>query len=123
MSRHLLACLLCWAVTAFTACEDQLDITPKGKVTLETVDELELLLNQEYMLGDYPADNIGILCGESVGMFDQVSAVLSQTNTVKYALMAFDETIDRATLTTEDVRYNAIYKYINYMNTVISKMP
>ena len=123
MSRHLLTCLLCCAATVFTACEDQLDITPKGKVTLETVNELELLLNQEYMLGDYPADNIGILCGESVGMFDQVSAVLSQTNTVKYALMAFDETIDRATLTTEDVRYNSIYKYINYMNTVISKMP
>ena len=123
ISHYLFACILCCAAAVFTACEDQLDITPKGKVTLGTVDELELLLNQEYMLNDYPSDNIGILCGESVGMFDPVSTVLSQKNTVKYALMAFDESVDRATLTTEDARYNSIYKYINYMNTVISKMP
>lgn len=109
-------------VTVFTSCEDKLDIIPKGKVTLATVDELELLLNQEYLLGDFPSDNIGILAGESVGTFDQVSAVLSQKNTVKYALMAFDESVDRATLTTVDERYNNIYKYINYMNTVIAKM-
>ena len=109
-------------VTVFTSCEDKLDIIPKGKVTLATVDELELLLNQEYLLGDFPSDNIGILAGESVGTFDQVSAVLSQRNTVKYALMAFDESVDRATLTTVDERYNNIYKHINYMNTVITKM-
>ena len=76
---------------SLTSCDDKLDITPKGKVTLSSVDELELLLNQEYLLGDFPSDNIGILAGESVGTFDQVSAVLSQKNTVKYALMAFDE--------------------------------
>ena len=117
------ATLWCCSAAAFMGCEDQLDITPKGKVTLETTAELELLLNQEYLLGDYPSDNLGILCGESVGMFDQVSAVLSQTNTVKYALMAFDEAVDRATLTTDDVRYNSIYKYVNYMNTIIEKLP
>ncbi|MBQ8867195.1 MAG: RagB/SusD family nutrient uptake outer membrane protein [Bacteroidaceae bacterium] len=107
---------------SLTSCEDKLDITPKGKVTLSTVNELELLLNQEYLLGDLPADNVGILSGESVGTFDQVAAVLSQKNTVKYALLAFDEQVDRATLTTVDERYNNIYKYVNYMNTVISKM-
>ena len=109
-------------VPTLTSCDDQLDITPKGKVTLSTVNELELLLNQEYMLGDIPSDNIGILAGESVGTFDQVSAVMSQTNTVKYALMTFNEQIDRAILTTSDERYNNIYKYVNYMNTVITKM-
>lgn len=119
-----IACSLgCAVAAAFTACDDQLDITPKGKVTLSTVGELELLLNQEYLIGDMPADNVGILCGESVGVFDQVSAVLSQTNTVKYALMTFNEQVDRATLTTNDVRYSTIYKYVNYMNTVINKMP
>ena len=117
--------LLCAALltgSLFTSCESQLDIVPKGKVTLSTVDELELLLNQEYMIGDVPANNLGILSGETVGMFDQIGSVLSQTNTVKYALMAYDETVDRATLTTTDDRYNGLYKYINYMNTVITKM-
>ena len=123
MKHLIVACALCCGISvAFTSCDDQLDITPKGKVTLSTVGELELLLNQEYMMGDFPGDNIGILSGETVGIFDQVSAVLSQTNTVKYALMTFDETVDRATLTTNDARYSNLYKYVNYMNTVITKM-
>ena len=106
----------------FCSCEHQLDIVPKGKVTLSTVSELELLLNQEYQLGDLPADNLGIICGETVGMFDQVSSVLSQKNTCKYAYMAYDESVDRATLTPSDDRYNGLYRNINYMNTVITKM-
>lgn len=105
------------------ACEHQLDIVPKGKVTLGRVSELELLLNQEYNLEMLPALDLGVLAGESLGMFDQVSTILSQTNTVKYAQMAFDEQVDRATLTTNDVRYAALYKYINYMNTIVEKMP
>lgn len=115
-------CHLAFSV-AFVSCDSALDITPKGKVTLGTVDELELLLNQEYMMNDEPSNSLGILCGESVGMFDQVSTVLSQKNTVKYALMACDESVDRAMLTTDDPRYSAIYKFINYMNTVINMMP
>ena len=123
--RYLKALLIVFhlvVVSSLISCDDLLDITPKGKVTLSTVEELELLLNQEYLLGDIPSDNLGILSGESVGTFDQVSAVLSQKNTVKYALLAFDESVDRASLTTINERYNSIYKYVNYMNTIISKM-
>lgn len=115
-----------WAwvfIFLLTACESQLDIVPKGKVTLGTVDELELLLNQEYAVGDMPADELGLLCGETLGMFDQVSAVLAQTNTCKYAYMTFDESVDRASLTTQDARYSGIYKYVNYMNVIINGLP
>ena len=123
-SRWLLcATLIIFHFLIITSCDSQLDITPKGKVTLGTVAELELLLNQEYMMNDEPSNSLGILCGESVGMFDQVSTVLSQKNTVKYALMACDESVDRAILTTDDPRYSAFYKFINYMNTVVNMMP
>ena len=124
ISRWLLsATLFTIPCLLFTACDDQLDITPKGKVTLQTVGELELLLNQEYLMNDEPANSLGIICGETVGMFDQVNTVLSQKNTVKYALMACDESVNRASLTTDDPRYTAIYKFVNYMNTVVTKMP
>ena len=118
--QHL---FLAFAILLFISCEDQLDIVPKGKVTLGSVEELELLLNQEYSVGDLPADELGLLCGETLGMFDQVSAVIAQTNTCKYAYMTFDETVDRASVTTEDERYNGLYKNINYMNVIISKLP
>lgn len=123
LPSSLLATPLLVTSLLVTSCDSQLDITPKGKVTLGTVAELELLLNQEYIMNDEPANSLGILCGETVGMFDQVNTVLSQKNTVKYALMACDETVDRAMLTTDDPRYTAIYQYINYMNTVVTMMP
>lgn len=106
-----------------TACDSRLDIVPKGQVTLQKVSELELLLNQEFMLSSLPGDNLGIICGETVGYFDAISAVLSQKNTCKYALLTCDEQVNRAVLTTQDACYNDIYKYVNYMNVVINNMP
>lgn len=113
----LLSCLL------FTACDSKLDIVPKGQVTLQKVSELELLLNQEFMIGSLPGDNLGILCGETVGYFDAVSSVLAQKNTCKYALLACDEKVNRAVLTTQDPCYNSIYRYVNFMNVVIAHAP
>lgn len=111
------------AMLVLVSCDDKLDLVPKGQVTLQKVSELELLLNQEYSINQPPAEDLGIVCGETVGMFDQVSSVLAQTNTTKYALMACDESVDRAVLTTQDSRYNDIYRYVNYMNVIIDKMP
>lgn len=119
MKRNILYILLLFVLCS---CEKQLDIVPKGKVTLGTVSELEYLLNKEYMINSIPPEDASILAGESLGAFDMVSSVLSQTNTVKYAIMAFDESVDRAILTTTDYRYSSIYAYINDMNVVISKM-
>lgn len=113
----LLTCLL------FASCDSKLDIVPKGQVTLQKVSELELLLNQEYMISSIPGDNLGILCGETVGYFDALSSVLAQKNTCKYALLACDEKVDRAVLTTQDACYNDLYRYVNYMNVVIAQTP
>ena len=107
----LLLCFLC-------ACDDQLDIVPKGQITLSKVSELELLLNQEYMMNDCPAESLGRICGESLGMFDQVASVLSQKNTCAYAFLTGSESVDRAVLTGSDSRYNALYRYISYMNVI-----
>lgn len=108
---------------SFTACDDQLDITPKGKTTLSNVTDLELLLNQEYMLGISAASDLGMICNESLGLMESVPEVLSLTNTLSHAYMAYDETVDRVTLAQSDTRYEAAYRCINYMNVLIEKMP
>ena len=54
----------------FVSCDDELDIVPKGKVTLSTLDEVELLLNQEYSINDFVANSLCLLTGESLGAFD-----------------------------------------------------
>ncbi len=103
------------------ACEKQLDIVPKGQSTLSTVDDLELLLNYEWWhASNY--DDLGVICNESIGAMPTVSDVLSRTNTLDYAYLAYDESVNRKELTASDSRYDGFYKTINYMNTVIAKM-
>lgn len=107
-----------WMLLA--ACENKLDITPKGMTVLGTVDELETLLNQEYKLGSVA--DLGIVCNECYSFAENAATALSVPNTLKYAYLAYDETIDRAKLTTTDDMYAAIYQYVNYMNVVLEKM-
>jgi tetratricopeptide (TPR) repeat protein len=104
------------------ACNDKLDITPKGETTLDNITDLECLLNNNFTLGN-PMSDLGIVCNECYGASLNVPLVLTQTNTNNYAWMAYDAKVDRASLTSEDTKYNSAYKYINYMNTVIDKAP
>lgn len=115
--RYILPLL---ATLLFCGCESKLDIVPKGQITLRKTSELELMLNQEYKFDDSPCESLGMVCGESLGMFNQVSAILSQPNTCAYAHLTGDETVDRATLTVSDMRYNNIYKFINHVNVIIN---
>lgn len=110
--------MILWVLLA--ACEDKLDITPKGKTVLGTVDELETLLNQEYALGSFA--NLGKVCNECYGSFNNVPTELLAPNTLAYAYLAYDEKVDRAALTTTDDMYAPIYRYVNYMNVLLDKI-
>lgn len=85
---------------AFTACDDKLEITPKGQTTLETVDDLALLLNQEYDLMIMPFSDLGLICDESLGSSESVSEMLSQTKTLNYAYLTYDEKVEPRNLVT-----------------------
>lgn len=103
-------------------CDSQLDIVPKGQTTLDRTADLELLLNQKYDFNDLPYYDLNQICGEGIGMGESVSSVMASTNTLNYAYLAYDENVDRVTLAQEDAKYSAIYKYINYMNTILVKI-
>ena len=46
-------------------------------------------------------------------MIDHVQEILSQPNTLNYANLANEESVDRATLAQNDTRYEGIYIYVN----------
>lgn len=109
---------------AATACDDQLDIKPLGKSTLDKVDELESLLNQKPLLSIGDGFNeMEALCGNLYHNWKGLDDVMGNPNSLTYAIYACDEKVDRANLTATDDRYEKLYSNINYMNVVISKMP
>lgn len=119
MKKILFVVLLC---VFGASCEDKLDITPKGQTVLNTVDDLETLLNQDYKIVG-PGLDLGVICNESYsGLGENVYAALENPNSLKYAYLTYDASVDRAALTTTDERYTAIYKFINYMNVILSKL-
>lgn len=109
-----LACL-------FWSCDSKLDIVPKGKTTLANLTDIELLLNQEFSFGGAPAADLGIICNDAFTPFGDVAEYLATPNTLNYAYLTYDESIDRASLVNDDSRYKALYKQINNMNVVIEK--
>ena len=121
-TKKIFPALLMAAALSLTACEDKLDIVPLGETTLTTVDELESLLNQEPLL--YFLDNeFEILCNNTYTDYDGLPDFLANPNSILYALVTYDESVDRANLTASSDLYESLYSNINYMNVVISKAP
>lgn len=104
-----------------TSCDDKLDIKPLGKTTLDNVTDIETLLNQRWLVSE-PSDLLTV-CDATYKRMTQLSTTMSNKNEIDYALINYDETINRADLTPTDSKYTSMYQYINYANVVISKTP
>lgn len=106
-------------IFVLTACDSKLDITPKGKTVLGKVSELELILNNSWSLGSNR--DLCNICNESYPK-GNVNLLLKKTNSVQYAILTYDEKVDRASLTAEDELYSTGYSNINYVNTILVKI-
>lgn len=122
INKTIMAVAIAMASAALTSCDSRLDLVPKGQSTLDNVADLEMLLNQEWSLESPPYSNISIICNEALGMMVSVPEVMASQNTLAYAYLAFDENVDRKTLTQSDELYSKLYSYINYMNTLLAKI-
>jgi len=122
MKKILLPALIASAL-AVTSCDDKLDITPKGMTTLDNVADLELLLNQEYAFGNGPLNDIGMVCNDGFPAWYDMAELVASPQTLEYAYVTYDESIDRATIAESDSRYNSLYEQIYYCNVIIEKAP
>lgn len=113
--------ILIAVIVTLSSCDNSLEIVPKGKSTLNSLEDLELLLNQDYHLDSDPSQDLCILIDESYTPAKTVDGILSDKYSLLYAYLAYDESVDRVTLTPEDNRFQMLYKYIHFMNVVIGK--
>lgn len=115
--------LVIGASMLFTSCDDKLDIIPKGDTTLDTVDDIETLLNQDFTIsGGRYWDSYELVCGTSLPPYTTVDKIFSNKNSINYALFTCDASIDRANLVPTDDRYQNLYEYIKIVNVVASKV-
>ena len=101
-----------------TGCDDKLDITPKGKTILNKIGEVEEILNNNWNFGE--VNNLCLVVDECYPS-SAVPTVLTQTNTLDYALLTYNESMDRANLTASDDIYTNGYNIVYNANTILAK--
>lgn len=116
MNKYISSFLVGTMAMLTVSCEKSLDITPKDRVILDSVESLELLLNQEFSFGSL--EDLAMVTNESMSMFNTVPSIMSNHKSLDYACMAYDESVDRVELSTTDSRYTSLYSFINYMNVI-----
>ncbi len=107
---------------SLSSCSDYLDITPKGQVMLEEVDDIEKLLNSNYESSAWTYDELNVLTNESYGRMVAPANVIAGGNGIDYIHMSYNDQIDRLQYAAEDNRYAALYTEINYRNVVIQQL-
>lgn len=128
----VLGCL----VFLLPACSKFTEITPKGSNILNRVSDLDLLLNFNYSYngsvtptslaatttaqGAFFPNEAGMIVNDVYPYVTNVTTLISTApKTLPYALMTYDEGIDRKALATSDIKYEKIYFIINNVCNVV----
>lgn len=103
----------------FASCDDRLDIIPAGQTTFDKTTDLVGLINQLYTLGTL--DDLGYITGDQA--VKNIASQLTTKNSLTYAQLTGDESVDRKALTETSSRYKVMYDYIYKFNIVEAKAP
>ena len=119
--RHLIWTLLL-ALSA-VSCDGFLDLTPKGATTLDNLDDLEYLLNGSYQQSAWSfCRDLCVVTNESYGKLATPWTIIAGKSGLEYALMAYDESVDRYAYTNEDAKYGRYYEQVVKMNILLDKL-
>lgn len=91
------------------ACSNFTEITPKGRNILNQVEDLDMLLNNEYSISLY---NLRTLTSDVYPQMNIPDLLNESPKTLTGIYMTWDETTDRVALTTSDNVYNQLYEII-----------
>ncbi len=108
-------------VMVFSSCDKYLDIVPKGKVILSKVEEYNGIFNDDdFIHQDYWTSSATSTSDER--WFYNEQFVIDNPNSVATANFLWDESIDRVSLTLEDLFYNRAYERISRYNIIIQEV-
>jgi tetratricopeptide (TPR) repeat protein len=105
----------------FSACDNYLDIKPKGQIILKEVSEYNGFFNDESFLhGDYFARTPIMTTDEGCPYNKQ--KIIDNPNSINAANFLWNKNVDRVSLTLEDEFYNRAYKRISRYNIIIEEV-
>lgn len=101
---------ICCTVCLICGCSDFTEIEPKGKSTLNRVEDLNLVLNHEYYVR---LEALSVLINDVYPQVVNIPNLLDESiKTLNGIAATWDETTDRAALTQSDYKYTGLYEVI-----------
>lgn len=103
------------------ACDGFLDVVPKGKNTLNSLEDLETLLNDDFAQNWGIYDDLLLITNE---MYPAKTPAfyINEGKGLIYGYMTYDESVDRVSLTDGNRLYSQTYQKITTYNVLISKI-
>lgn len=108
-------------VFLLSGCDDFLDVVPKGQNTLNSLDDLETLLNDDYAQGWAVYEDLSLIINESYPA-QSPSFYIEEGKGLIYGYMTYDESIDRVSLSESNNLYAQTYEKITAYNVLISQI-
>lgn len=113
---------LTFSIGILSGCAKYTDITPKGQNLLNRASDLDLLMNVNYVTNAFTNTRQSTLINDMYLVAVNVpNTISSATVTLNKVLLTYDETADRAALTTTDAAYEGLYRIISTTNIAISQ--
>jgi hypothetical protein len=110
-------------VLLLAGCNKFTDITPKGRNILNRVSDLDILLNFNFVntsSSQYFKFDETTTLTDGYPYATSVPTILSTpTKSLNYALLAYDESVDRVTLAATDIKYEQLYSIINNVANIV----
>ncbi|MEJ5145299.1 RagB/SusD family nutrient uptake outer membrane protein [Sphingobacterium sp. MYb388] len=103
-----------------SSCEKYTDISPKGKNLLASANDLDLLMNVNYSGNGFNTLKQSVLINDMYPQVTNVPNLISgNVKSLNYALLTYDETINRADLTGTDGPYEGLYEIISRVSNIV----
>lgn len=136
MRKLIYSLLAASVVFVLPGCSKFTEITPKGYNVLSSVSDLDLLMNFDYSLNGsvrdtalaarttaqnaFQANDAEVLVNDIYPRIVNVPNLISLgVKSLDYALVTYDETVDRKTLAVTDIKYEKLYAIINNVCNVV----
>lgn len=102
------------------SCNKYTELTPKGRSLIETQADLERIANKQYFSNAFNFRNGSIIINEQYPQTTDVPALVNGINkNLNYAMVTWDESIDRGALTLTDATYSDLYGIVNGVANVL----
>lgn len=110
------------SIVVLSGCAKYTDITPKGQNLLNSASDLDLLMNVNYVTNAFTNTRQSLLINDMYLVAVNVpNTISSATQTINKVLLTYDESADRAALTTTDAPYEGLYRIISTANIALSQ--